>query len=353
MSNIYNLMLSEKNENGFFDLSKYSEDFILNHIDEFLPDNYIVLLFVESGSKLYGTHSQSSDKDYTCLFLPSLKDRVFHRDPDIINASTGTKNSKNSNKDIDVKFINFFKFIDDLKNGDINAIDILFSIFSKECVLGKNLLYEEFARKNYYLFLSKRSNSIFSYCSTQAKKYGLKGKDYLVVLQAKNDIENALSMEFSSLDKIGALQDKLSTYFIETNKGVFFKLGNKSFNVTTKIIDILKHIELSLSSYGDRTKTAAEAGGIDYKSLSHAFRALWQFEEIANTGFVIFPLQYADRIVDIKYNNIFKDLEEAVEEINKELFRVEEVLNNSTILTSSIEIDTIDQIVLDFLLNFN
>lgn len=352
METLYHTMIREKEENGVFNISQFNDEYIRNNIKNFLPQDYTILLFVETGSRLYGTHSEKSDKDYTCLFMPSMSDRIFHKDFDIINATTGMRYSKNSATDIDIKFVNFFRFVDDLFTGDINSIDILFAIFNKDSVLYKDEKYLKFVESYYYYFLSKEPSSIFRYCLTQAKKYGLKGKDFALIEKIKSDI--TYIVDFHSIDlksQIIELYKYFPNNFIENNKGYFFKVGHKTFHSKTKIIDILKHIDLSMQSYGDRTKAAAEAGGIDYKALSHAFRAIWQFEEIANTGKIQFPLVYANEIKKIKYDFCFESLNDALNVLNSEMFRVEQVFLNSELLNNHIDFDTINKIIFDFVLS--
>jgi hypothetical protein len=53
-------------------------------------------------------------------------------------------------------------------------------------------------------------------------------------------------------------------------------------------------------NYGHRAKLASENKGIDWKAVSHAFRAAYQTKEILTKGKITFPLKNAEFIKEIK-----------------------------------------------------
>ena len=52
--------------------------------------------------------------------------------------------------------------------------------------------------------------------------------------------------------------------------------------------------------YGKRTRSAADNDGRDWKALSHALRALYEAEELVDTGKITFPLPLADEVKALK-----------------------------------------------------
>jgi hypothetical protein len=53
-------------------------------------------------------------------------------------------------------------------------------------------------------------------------------------------------------------------------------------------------------SYGERARLAESNTGVDWKAVSHAFRAAYQVKEILTTGEIVFPLKDAQFLREIK-----------------------------------------------------
>jgi DnaJ-domain-containing protein 1 len=59
-------------------------------------------------------------------------------------------------------------------------------------------------------------------------------------------------------------------------------------------------IQKFYDSYGERARQAERNEGIDWKAVSHAFRAGYQLKEIYETGDLKYPLKDAQYILEIK-----------------------------------------------------
>ncbi|MBO4301149.1 MAG: hypothetical protein J5861_06060, partial [Desulfovibrio sp.] len=72
-----------------------------------------------------------------------------------------------------------------------------------------------------------------------------------------------------------------------------------------------------LNKYGSRAEEAEKNGGIDWKAISHAVRAIRQSREILTTGGLVFPLACAEELIRIKTGSC--GWEEAEDMILREL----------------------------------
>jgi len=65
-----------------------------------------------------------------------------------------------------------------------------------------------------------------------------------------------------------------------------------------------------------------ESGGVDWKALSHSVRVLYQMKELILTGWITFPLQQANYIMDVKmgerpFDEVEKHIMKEIDEIDK------------------------------------
>ena len=64
--------------------------------------------------------------------------------------------------------------------------------------------------------------------------------------------------------------------------------------------EFIARIKRDYDQYGERARMAERSKGIDWKALSHAFRALIQMDELIETGRIKYPLSRALEIKEIK-----------------------------------------------------
>jgi len=92
------------------------------------------------------------------------------------------------------------------------------------------------------------------------------------------------------------------------------------YSVSTRYEHFLNGITNIRANYGSRVEKAKDEG-LDYKSFSHAFRALFEVRELQTTGFIKFPLTYADELKRIKFGER-RNIEELSQEIEDLFFEV-------------------------------
>jgi len=315
---------------------------IINKANKMLDkNNGKVIYLTVIGSHLFGLDNPNSDIDIKGIFLPSVNDTKQFK-PEIIDFSTNDSGSKNTKDDLDIELISIYKFFKLLKNGDTNAYDILFSMFSTHNILFEDKQVINIFKNNYKDLISSNSKSFLSYIVSQTKKYGIKGERYNSLkyvygklvefikdnhINLKNDdIRNFLPFILKYNLKYVSLIDR-SNIQRRSGGGLYLNILDKQYGDTLKFEYFLNRIESRLNSYGDRSKAASV--GIDYKSLSHAYRIILQFEEFIETHFIKFPLTYRDTLLKIKgedlsefnnsYDNILLELDNKVIDIERKI----------------------------------
>ena len=111
-------------------------------------------------------------------------------------------------------------------------------------------------------------------------------------------------------------------FLTETNKIPSVCLLGKTFMGTISMAEFYERVLTMYSKYGNRAHTAAEAGGVDVKALSHAVRVLFEYVHLLEHGYIKFPLPEGDRnyVLSVKkgeqdYDNVQDTLTHLFEEI--------------------------------------
>ena len=96
----------------------------------------------------------------------------------------------------------------------------------------------------------------------------------------------------------------------------------KKFQETAKLGYILPILIKFYSEYGKRAQMAKENKGIDWKAVSHAFRAAYQLKSIFVDGDIIYPLEEAEHLKKIKlgelhYKDIGPELDDLIDEVEE------------------------------------
>ena len=112
-----------------FNLLKIIDKFHKNH------NNYQVIYLTLTGSKLFGLNTESSDTDIKGIFIPSKEDLLLQQVKDTYSFSTGSNNTKNTNKDIDLCLFSIHHFLKNLEKGETNSIDIFFSMYRTDTII--------------------------------------------------------------------------------------------------------------------------------------------------------------------------------------------------------------------------
>jgi len=330
-------------------------------IDDFHKLNKGKVIYVSlSGSKLYGTDNPNSDIDYKGIFIPSKESLLLKNDIDVYTADTNNTKEKNTKDDIDFTLYSIHKFFNLLVKAETGSIDLLFSIFRDDTIVYKTNEYK-IIKDNYLDFLNKDMKSFTGYALGQAKRYGIKGAKYKelsvfmdTVLPFLKEDEDKLLKEYKSFIKETIKDFKYTKYIMAPGprsaktKGdiMYLSIFGKMFDLNTKVKYFIERIEHMYSQFGNRTKTIAETEDkVDYKALSHALRIVMELEELINTKFIKFPLQYKDKIKEVKEGKV--NSIEVIQKVQDTIDAVDELILSSD-FPEEINKDKIRKIILDF-----
>lgn len=308
-------------------------EMVCNEILDRLKENGDELLFLcKFGSHLYGTATERSDTDYKGVFLPNKEDVLCGVKRNHYGKSTGKDKEKNTAEDVDVELFSLQYWFELLEKGETVATDILFANSNQECVIFESLVWKNLMKNKEKLFDS--SNAVKSpyvrYARGQAIKYGIKGDRFGVIDKVKVFLDEYFKKMNDMEDKLGDVIELIIEHcgdekycFIKNVNGKdHLILCGKEHLLSIKAIEFYDRIYKLWNTYGHRSKTAMEEGGVDFKACSHAIRAVRQMKEIMLTGHIVFPLDCADELLKIKNGEMVWDeirnlLEDGLDEIDE------------------------------------
>lgn len=274
------------------------------------------------GSHLYGLDTPTSDLDYKGIAFQSNKDFILNGPRKHIEySSTGKNDSKNSYEDIDIEIYTIHGFLKHALDGQTVAMDMLHCPDDK---LIETSYHWNFIRKNRSKFYSKNIDSFISYALGQASKYGIKGSrlnDAKLVLDwIDNKIELYGDCKISQVHCSDFPKGEHISVTVDNSPFVIFEVCNRKIQSTVKLSYAKEIVQKFYDNYGERARLAANNDSIDWKAVSHAFRAAYQTKELFLEGTITFPLKDAEFIKKVKYgelsyNDIAPILEDLIDEI--------------------------------------
>jgi hypothetical protein len=288
------------------------------------------------GSHLYGTSTPESDKDFKGVFLPTREQILLGKIPKSINESSNKTNIKNTSKDVDLEMYSLHYFIHLACEGETVALDMLHA--PKKMIIETCPIWNEIVL-NRQRFYTKNLKAFVGYARRQASKYGIKGsrlndaqrvldflKPYQHLFKKLNNLWNDLP-EGEHIFKHPPNENGERMYEVCGRKIGEKVTFNYAYDTVKKFVD----------NYDDRARMAANNEGIDWKAISHAFRAAYQVKQILIKNTITFPLKEASTLLLIKqgkldYQSIvapkLNDLISEVEELSKNCNLPEKVDRN-------------------------
>lgn len=257
------------------------------------------------GSHLYGLDTPESDMDYKGIYLPTKEELLLGNYAKTYNHSTGNKDSKNGNEDVDTEVIALPYFIKQACQGETFALDML------HCnnPISSSPIWEDLVsqRKKFY---SKDMKAYVGYVKKQAAKYGLKGSRLACIKKA---IESLQPFRVNGVDgvTVGDITGHLYTgeyanLVMYTGKGAgaveqeFYEVNGKKYQTTNSVSYVVEQLTKMYDSYGARAKQAESNDGVDWKAISHAIRAGVQARDIYMYGDFEYPLTATEDILKVK-----------------------------------------------------
>jgi hypothetical protein len=281
------------------------------------------IVTIRFGSHLYGTSTAESDEDYKGIFFPRTRDVLLGRIPKTGDSSPQDDKRKNLPGELDTQDYSLHHFVKLAVQGQTVAIDMLFApeIHIQRGQMGWiwDALLRERSR-----FLSRNMNAFVGYARAQAAKYSLKGER----LNKLQDFASVLSGRGEGL-YLSHCWDELPKDDERRNvNGVReLQIAGKWYGSTTATGTVLASVTKQIDRYGKRAKAAGQAGGVDWKALSHAVRVSYELEELLRTGKITFPLIPARALLNIKKGEW--ELERVQDLLDAQLAKIEELAATS------------------------
>lgn len=344
---------------------KRKQALALEKAKELCNENNCTLLYLtEYGSTLYGTDSENSDMDFKGVFISSFEDIITKKDKDNITFTTGDDESKNSKEDVDLQLYSIHMFFRLIEKGEGSAIEMLYAMQREETTVyfDNYFRFRILSLLEQNILVSKKLNTFTGYCLGQTKKYSIKGErlkelNYMIDLLSKycTNFGTKRLEEFFGMIEENIHEDKLVfVKFIkeldgskETEQIYLEVLGRKFLGRVTLQYFVNELIRIQ-KDYGERAKKAEQ--GIDKKALSHAYRIVCQLEELVSKGKITYPLQFAESIKKIKYEDMSKDeYQELLECIGNKIDELNFSIEQSELLPDCTDTASLERIILELL----
>lgn len=277
------------------------------------------LLEVKFGSHLYGTDTPDSDLDLKVIYIPPARDIVLGTGrKGIVTGRPKAIFERNSKDDVDVEQFSLARFLADLMAGQTWALDVLFAYGNgrAECPseLGERTFHAILHGRD--RLLSRNVAAFVGYARKQAARYGIKGSRLDAVRRTVTLLE-ALPIADRLTDHlvpIGALVSECES-LLSMEKTALVEIldlpGGEGpvphLHVCGRKLPLRATVKLAretygriLTEYGERSKRAHLAGGVDWKALSHAVRVNEEAIELLDTGWITFPRPDRALLIEIK-----------------------------------------------------
>jgi len=266
-----------------------------------------IIFETKFGSHIYGTSTPASDIDYKGIYQAEYRDIILGQAKESI--VTTTKKDKregirNTAGDIDREYKELRRFLYDAISGQTYALDMLYTpeeFWTQSSDVWLTIQAER------HRFLSKSMNAFLGYIRQQTGKYAMKGTRMAAVLSTVGflrtvDRATLLSEIWDKIPKNDFVY--LKAYEANRNKEivseVMLTVLEKKFQKNVKVEFVLDNLEKFYEEFGSRSELAMENQGVDWKAVSHAYRACYQLLDIANEGKIIFPLKQAEYVLKVK-----------------------------------------------------
>ena len=308
------------------------------------------------GSRLYGTSTPSSDHDFKSLHVPSAQDILLQAAVPVLSLSTGTSASRNGADDMDDESFALHKFMRMLRDGDTNAVEM---IFAPDSMLAHSTPEWEAIRSHRARFVNARCSGYVGYCRNQASKYSVKGDRLGAVRSAQALLRQAIAVHGPKA-RLGVAADAIAAH-VAAHPGLslvedvphpqgravpHWEVCNRKAPFTVMLREVEAMTTRTLEGYGARARAAEGADGVDFKAVSHALRVGFQARELLTTGGLTLPRPLAEAayLLDVKLGRIpFREVGPVLDPLLAEV----EAASASSVLPPESDVELMDSIVFD------
>ena len=285
-------------------------------------DEYTLHKIVEYpvGSYLYGTNTETSDKDFSGIFIAPIDCYFGLNSMKTLSLSTidKDKNNKNTKKAIDKNLYEILRFFHLAKENNPTIIEQFF--VPKNLLIIHDSLYE-YIFKNVKFFLHKGLYYRFlGYAYSQKKKMIVKLDRHQDYVELKNILENA-----DPTDTLNHIKDKIKKYCVSDNH---IEVGDIKIPKGTLIKKALAILNKRFESLSNRTELVKKHG-YDTKFASHLIRLILEGIELLFSHQIQFPLQQADYLIDIKKGKY--SLEDILNDFNNLEIQIKHAVEKSSL----------------------
>jgi hypothetical protein len=270
-----------------------------------------IICKVLTGSRLYHTHTDSSDWDFRGIYKPTLRECYLAQIKDVIEPA---------NEEI---YYSVQKFLDLAIKGEPVAIEILFSPLENHFSTGFDWPLIRQYRKE---FLTKRMDAFLGFASSLVSKYAVKAERVNVLdnlLMNINDYMNSLGYRGNqTIEHIWASLPENDFFFKEE---LFYVILSRKYRKNTTLKDFRSALINIKDEYGERVR-AAQQGEFDTKSVSHSFRICYQLQQIALEQDLTFPLKEAKFLREVKNKKVIFPREELFAKLDETMNETKKML---------------------------
>ena len=258
------------------------------------------------GSHLYGLNTPKSDTDYKSICLPTAEQIIMQKANFTLKNSTGDEHGKNTADDIDDETMSLSKFLDQAMAGKNTALDMLHAPLweDRQIVLVTSPIWKELQDKR-HMFYTKDMSSYVDYVQGQAAKYGVKGSRLAALTDAMEVLSTVVPADETRLGDVAdylPVGEHAQIVEMESKVGKqkFYEICQRKFDFQNKVDYVITNMRKIYDGYGHRAKLAETNEGVDWKAVSHAFRAGFQARSIYQNGGFEYPLKETEFILAIK-----------------------------------------------------
>ena len=255
---------------------EYIDKFYENH-----PKRKLIFL-VQAGSHFFNLNGPNSDRDYKGIYMPAPEEYYqgeSRRKMIEYRTNSGSSGDKNTSEDVDFTLFSITKFLELLKSGDFNMMELLHAPQDK--ILIDSPIIQELRSIRQQLLVNDIS-AFLGFIKKEYKRYGVNAKHYGQQKEFVDFLKQFVTPEnphvkmkdiWKEIEEFA--KDKPHVIFTESRTGKneyvkSIKIAQRLHQNTVRVCYVVDAIEGVLGRYGHRQKSCAEAG-VEYKIFLKIF----------------------------------------------------------------------------------
>lgn len=227
---------------------------------------------------------------------------------DKTTGSRTKKGHKNTKEDVDFYLFSYTAFLDLLKRGDFNCMELLF--VPEDKIIIDSPEFQELRRIRDSLLVNDIS-AFLGFIKKEYRRYGVNIYHYKAQEDFCNFLEQyknhtRLTEIWGDLKEYGKDKEHILFTTSETghhNRVPSIKIAQRLFQDTVKVEYVRSVIKDRLEKYGHRQKNMAK-DGVEFKGLYHALRLIYEANDLYDHGRFYIPF-------DKKRHEILKSIKDS------------------------------------------